>query len=247
MRRFFVEEITPEDGFVIIKGGEFVHLKLVLRLKKGDAASVFNGAGLELSGIVEAVERDFAKITALRRTEHKNEGPVRITLIQALIKGDKPELIIQKATELGVNAIFFYAAARSVVQIKDDRLVRWRKVAIEAAKQCGRAIVPAIIMADDMKAALGRFVSENKGGGLVKLVFWEGAEKKGVKEVLKGAHGCKSVAALIGPEGGFTEEEITAALSGGFVPVGLGPRILRSETAGIAAVAVIQYESGGMD
>ncbi|MBI5887223.1 MAG: 16S rRNA (uracil(1498)-N(3))-methyltransferase [Deltaproteobacteria bacterium] len=245
MRRFFVEDITPLDSLVIIKGDEFVHLKRVLRLKIGDAASVFNGSGLELSGTVEAVEKDFAKIKIEQRIEHKNESPVHITLIQGLVKGDKPELVIQKATELGVNALFFYVAARSVVQIKDSRLARWRKVAIEAAKQCGRAIVPAIIMADGMKAALGRLASENSGA--LKLVFWEGADKKGVKEVLRGAHGCGSVAALVGPEGGFTEEEINDAISSGFVPAGLGPRILRSETAGVAAVAVIQYESGGMD
>ena len=265
MRRFFVEDISPQDAFVIIKGAEFVHLKKVLRLKQGAEIAVFNGAGLELSGTIEALEKGFARVRVGRRVDGKNESPVEITVIQGLVKGHKPELIIQKATELGVQAVLFYGGERSVPQInrtKNGRLIRWRKVAIEAAKQCGRAKVPAVSAVEGLQAAMeSLFLEKGAGllsasgqadnatgsGGFIKLIFWEGADKKGVKELLKGAHGCKQVAALVGPEGGFTEAEIKEAVDRGFILAGLGPRILRSETAGIAAVAIIQYELGDVN
>lgn len=243
MRRFFVEEIAEGTEAARIAGGEFAHLKKALRLRKGDAVALFNGKGLELNGTIESVGRDFAEVRIEGRAERRSESPVEVILLQGLLKGDKPEFIIQKATELGASEISFYTTARTVPLAPDRaKEARWRKVAIEAAKQCGRTVLPRVTVAGDLRGALaGR-------EGMVKLALWEGvAGAGGIKEALRGAAEAKGVVALVGPEGGFSKEDVEAAKKEGFVSVGLGPRILRAETAAVAVLTVVQYELGDLN
>ncbi|MFQ5441127.1 MAG: 16S rRNA (uracil(1498)-N(3))-methyltransferase [Thermodesulfobacteriota bacterium] len=242
MRRFFAPDIRENSLEALIKGDEFVHLKKVLRLKKGEKIALFNGLGLELLATIESVGRASASVTIDGMLEGRAESPLEITLVQGFIKGDKPELVIQKATELGVKKIVYYPAGRSVPAPGEpglkNRLKRWDRVAVEAAKQCGRAFVPEISSSKSLKDAMGgasqgfRIVLFEEGGGPL-----EEALKKAPPKIDK-------IILLVGPEGGFSSEEIILAESGGFIPVGLGPRVLRAETAAIAAVSIVQYVLG---
>ncbi len=243
LRRFFIEDITPESREAVIKGAEFIHLKRVLRLRTNDKVSIFNGKGLELSGEISSIDGSSARITIKGVIDNKNESFFKITLIQGLIKGDKPERIIQKAVELGVAELIFFASARSVPDIaagKDDaRLGRWTKVAIGAAKQSKRPLVPDIKLCRNLKLAL-----ESAAKGSLKLLLSKDAETQDLRAILRKNTGILAVSAVVGPEGGLTPEEEGIALGLGFAPISLGPRTLRAETAALSIITLLQYELG---
>ncbi|MEK7772716.1 MAG: 16S rRNA (uracil(1498)-N(3))-methyltransferase, partial [Deltaproteobacteria bacterium] len=243
MRRFFVEDINALDSIVRIEGREFTHLKKALRLKPGSEVSVFNGRGLELFGKIESVGRDGAAVTVEGSSLNEGESPLDLTLIQGLLKGDKPELIIQKTTELGVKEVSFYTAPRTVPSFDEDkaadRVERWRRVAIEAAKQCGRTVIPRINYVDLSRAIEGREES-------LRIILWEGERARGIGGILDDNWNSGSVALLVGPEGGFSAEYVDEAGKTGFIPVSLGVRILRAETAAIAGVSIIQHRLGDL-
>ena len=211
MKRFFVEDIEEGAQEARITGTEFAHLKKVLRLTAGSRVSLFNGRGLELQGAVDTIGRDFAMVRIEGRVEARPESPVEVMLLQALLKGDRPEFIIQKAAELGASEVCFYTTARTVPG------------APATAREAG-----------------GR-------GAFLKLARWEGASKAGgMKDVLRRADKVKGVAVLVGPEGGLSEQDVKEAEKAGFSMVGIGPRILRAETAAVAALATVQYELGDL-
>ncbi len=244
MRRFYASDIRENSLEALIKGAEFVHLKKVLRLKKGEKIALFNGTGVELLATIESIGKTSALVTIDGVLEGRAESPLEITLVQGFIKGDKPELVIQKATELGVKKIVYYPAGRSVPAPGEsglnNRLKRWDRVAVEAAKQCGRAFVPEISASRSLRDVM----SEVPDGFRVAL-FEEGGGP--LEEVLKKASKkTDKIVVLVGPEGGFSAEEITLAESGGFISAGLGPRILRAETAAIAVISIVQYVLGDM-
>ncbi len=247
MRRFFVEGISKDSVAAEVTGDEFTHLKKVLRLSLGDTVELFNGEGLALSGTIASIDRTSAGIKITGATEGKKESLLRVALLQGMLKGEKPELVVQKATELGVHEVVFYSTARTVPELSPDktgaRLKRWRKVAVEAAKQCGRAVVPAL--------SLTTFASALEGRPGLKVMLWEGhgpgEAKSGLREALKRPEAKDGITVLIGPEGGFSDDEVVAAKKAGFITAGLGPRVLRAETAAIAAVTAVQYERGDMN
>lgn len=244
MRRFYIEDLTEDSHRIEVRGEEFRHMSKVLRLREGAVVTLFNGAGLELTARLDVMRKDHAEVLTGALTWRQRESALRTALIVGLVKGEKPEFIIQKATELGVTEITFYAADRSVptddVDRAGSRLSRWRRVAIESAKQCGRTVLPRIALAPDMASAV-------KGlDKMQRLMLWESEKKKRLKDVLKDPAGADGVAMLIGPEGGFTEQEVEAAKDNGFVSVSLGPRTLRAETAAIAILAIIQQAHGDM-
>jgi 16S rRNA (uracil1498-N3)-methyltransferase len=252
MRRFFVEGMTDGQKTVTITGDEFVHLRNVLRLAPGAEVSLFDGKGLELRGAIASMGRSSAEVRIEGRAEPAGESPLGLVLLQGLLKGDRPELIVQKATELGARAVFFYTTSRTVPDFekgerggdwRDGRkagwkLKRWRRAAIEAAKQCGRATVPAIGL-DDFRGALGRGAT-----GLKLLLKEEGGIS--LRDALRDREAGSSLTALIGPEGGLALEEAAEAEALGFVGVTMGPRVMRAETAALAALSVLQYELGDM-
>ncbi|OGQ59302.1 MAG: hypothetical protein A3J24_00375 [Deltaproteobacteria bacterium RIFCSPLOWO2_02_FULL_53_8] len=244
MRRFYIEDLSEDASNVFVTGEEFVHISKVLRLRQGTAVVLFNGEGLELTGRLEAVFKDYAVVAVDSATRLVGESRLKTALIVGLVKADKPELIIQKSTELGVTELVFYPADRSVPVADADRagqrLIRWRRVAIEAAKQCGRSTLPRLSLAPDMSVAL------NGLDGMLKLQLWESEKDRGLNDVLKEPLSENGVAFLVGPEGGFAEEEVEAARLAGFITVSLGPRILRAETAAIVMLAIIQHRYGDM-
>ncbi len=250
MRRFFVTELGPDAEEAFIKTDELRHLKNVLRLKKGDEVTVFDGKGHEYVGTIGSIGKRFAWVEL---TEEKiifiTESPFNITLFQALIKSDGPELIVQKSIELGVSEIYFFTSERTVPELDEKRMKKKIKrliaSAVGAAKQCERAIIPDIKIID-FEEALG--IAHIAKKEELKIAFYEGEKVKTLKHVVSAYKGvpCPAVSILIGPEGGFTEQEVGLARQAGFEMVGLGPRILRAGTAAIAAATLLQYEFGDM-
>jgi 16S rRNA (uracil1498-N3)-methyltransferase len=247
MRRFFIENITEGSKEVRIDGPEFAHLKKVLRLGKGDALSVFDGRGLELHGHIESIGRAEAMVSIDGRVESGAESPTKVVLLQGLLKGAKPGLVVQKATELGVSSLCFYGGGRAVPGIRGDhaagRVKRWGKIAIEAAKQCGRSVVPGVEYRANLQDALSALGSLD-GWSKLRGDAGDGQGSVPIKEALSSPAKGSPVILLVGAEGGFTDAEQRAAGQAGFIPVGLGPRTLRAETAAIAILSIVLYELG---
>jgi 16S rRNA (uracil1498-N3)-methyltransferase len=243
MRRFFVqpELLGQESG--IITGELFRHISTVLRLKCGDRLVLADGAGNEAEAKIGAIGKDGieVEIGPSRRLTSSGDFP-RITVCQGLPKGEKTDLILQKCTELGVAAIEFFHAARSVTKLEDNRLAsrlsRWERIVQEAARQSGRENIPDVGFYGSLREALqGKDVS-------LGLLLWEGEEDLGLREVLAREEKPEAITVVIGPEGGLTPKEASEAASLGFIPVSLGKRILRTETAGLAVVSILQYVWG---
>lgn len=243
MRRFFSEDITAGAESVRISGDEFTHLKRVLRLKQGDHLAVFDGKGLEVTGRITAMDAGCAIVSVEGATTGRLESPRAVRLLQGLLKSDKPEFVIQKATELGAAAITFFTTSRTVPISNGSKTkgTRWKKAAIEASKQCGRTRLPELTPVAAFKDAVMGCTEK------VRLILWEGTGKTvSIKEALKNAGPDGSIALAVGPEGGFSAQDLAVAQEAGFVAVGIGPRVLRAETAALAALAIIQYETGDL-
>jgi 16S rRNA (uracil1498-N3)-methyltransferase len=237
MPRVFVPPERLIGERVVLDGEPHRHLAKVLRLQAGNEVLVFDGSGTEIEArVLEVGPRTIELALGQRRAVAF--APVTITLLQALPKADRMDIIVQKATELGVARIVPVVASRSIAKPSGSRLRRWQVIAQEAARQSGRADVPEI--ADPL--ALPQAVEQVRDG--TRLVLWE--EEQG--HPLRGAlDGSSQIALLVGPEGGLAVQEVVEARTHGFVPVGLGPRILRVETAAIVAVALVQAAAGGLD
>lgn len=248
MKRFFAEHIGEKEKTALISGSELHHLKDVLRLKKGDKVIVFDGKGLEFIGNIETVGKDEVRIIIEKQLYDSKESRFEIILAQGIARGEKMDIIIQKATELGVSRIIPFAASRVVPKFRGGEQIakktkRWQRIALEAAKQCRRDIVPQIEEPTTFAEVLKRY--SHCPERHIKLISWEGEKNNILKDILKpeGFSGC---VVLIGPEGGFSEDEVIEAKKAGFLPVTLGPRILRTETAAISIAAIVQYELGDM-
>lgn len=243
-KRFYIESLDGKEKTVHLIGSELHHLKNVVKMKVGDSISVFNGRGVELIGTLMLVERNSAEIEIVNSIEPKAESPIDITLIQGFVKSEKIEVIVQKATELGVKKIRFYTGPWTKVKVGAEdgakKIEKLKKVAIDAAKQCGRSYVPEILPISTLSDA----VAESSEGA--KIVFFEGERAKSFRAVLSNIEIDDGIALLVGPEGGFLDDEIIEAKRCGFVTAGLGLRTLRSETAALSAIAIVQYEYGYM-
>ena len=242
MSRFYVPTPKIEKGMFRVEGNEAKHIRRVLRLKAGDEIIVFDGSGKEYEGtIVE--ERPFSVVIRIQNIfSSKRESHLEITLAQSLLKGEKMDYLIQKTTELGVKEIVPFFSSRSVPLLeKSGRLKRhhrWERIAIEASKQCGRGVVPKIDPLQGYSEML-KSVSPDP----LRLILWE-REKTNLKEVLGKSIGMKEIFFIIGPEGGFSQEEIEEANKAGFLRVTLGRRILRAETASLCLLSILQYDWG---
>jgi 16S rRNA (uracil1498-N3)-methyltransferase len=218
------------------------HAREVLRLRAGAVVHVFDGAGAEFEAALESVTRRGVFLRLGGPVAARAESPLRLVLALSPLKGDRMELVIQKATELGAAAIVPIWTARTVVQPGGDgRLRRWRTIAQEAARQCGRADVPAIADPLPLQAALQASAPD----AARKLLLWEESTGAPLRRALSGDE--SAVHLLVGAEGGFTAMEADAAQAAGFEAVGLGPRILRTETAALVALALVQAALGGLD
>lgn len=248
MERFLVSPQNLDTDPVSLEGEGFKHLAKVLRLRAGDKVELFDGEGRAILGQIKELERDRAWISRLAPLENKGESPLSICLLQGLPKGEKMEWILQKNTELGVAAFRPLLLQRCVVKLetekkRDHKLERLEKVVQEASRQCGRQVVPRILPPVGLKEALREIGSADR-----LLIPWEEGGRP-LSESLKEMGPPQSegrLYILIGPEGGLTQDEVLAAQEQGGQVVTLGPRILRTETAGMAVAAIAQYVWGDM-
>ncbi len=226
-------------------GGENLrYVKSVLRMKKGDHLIIFDGAGWEYETVIKNFSADGINVEVLGKNRIEDDAP-RITVLQALPKANKMDSIIRKATELGAHRIIPFRSARSVPQLTTDkarvRVSRWRSIATEAARQCGRADIPEV---NDMLSFEEMLASAE--GGALKIVFWEEESERGIKKLLRDNRyeGEKDITVMIGPEGGLSREEVESAVKRGFISVSLGRNVLKVETAAVTILSIIQYELG---
>lgn len=242
MARLYLPPERLTTDRVVLADEAHRYLHRVLRLGPGDQLVVFDGRGQEVEAVIEA---SGGRETSLRLGARRQmPGPrVSVTLLQAIPKGDRMDLLVQKTTELGLRRLCPVVSARSVVQPGDGagRLRRWRTIAEEAARQCGRADLPVI----EAPVPLATALAEATAGGGRRLLVWEATQGAPLRRALAGDE--SAVTLLVGPEGGFEASEVEAARQAGFEAVGLGRLILRSETAGLISVALVQAALGELD
>ncbi|MDO8461747.1 MAG: 16S rRNA (uracil(1498)-N(3))-methyltransferase [Deltaproteobacteria bacterium] len=252
MPSFYVspENLSADSAF--LKGSEARHLRTVLRLEIGDTVNVFDGQGHQFKGKIASLGTT-VQIHLIEK--HKvPEERFQITLGQALLKSDKMEFVIQKATELGVSKIIPFSSSRTIPKGDSpkgtEKTTRWEKIALAAAKQCGRSSLPEIVPPQPLTQLL-----DGVEATAVKLILWERETKNRLRDILREpavgtalrnmpAFQIEKVVCLIGPEGGFSEEELEETKAAGFIPITLGHRILRAETATIVFLSLLQHELG---
>ena len=233
--RFYYPGGLQQGAIVPLPEQAAHHAARVLRLQVGDEVTLFNGHGGEHNATIERVGKAQVTVATGPRLDRECESPLDITLVQALSSGEKMDFTVQKAVELGVTAIQPVASSRSVVRLSgeraDKRVMHWQGVAVSACEQCGRNRVPAV-------------------GAILPLETWLGRATQPALRIAFLPHAAatlhdlprpeRSVIILAGPEGGFTEAEAALATGCGFIPVRLGPRVLRTETSALAAIAAMQ-------
>lgn len=238
--RFFTENISEESA--VVSGEDAKHIAVVLRMRAGDCAVLCDGKGTDFLAELETADKDCCTFRVLEKSANLAEPSVRVRLFQAMPKSDKMEFIVQKAVECGVSEVVPFFSKRCVSRPDGKQLAkkteRYRRIALEAAKQCGRGVVPTVAEAVEFSALKSLISPENTG-----ILFYECAEVPLVKAVTEFKH---DIDIVIGSEGGFEKSEADALAEAGFVPVSLGKRILRCETAPIAALSILMNLTGNM-
>lgn len=240
-RRFFAPPSAFNFGkrIVTLTADEARHLREVLRLKAGDEVQVFDGAGREFQAVVSQARREFAELELRDEIEPpKPESPLQLTLAVALLKGEKFDLVVQKGTELGVDKFIPLVTRYADIRLRDEgdaekRVTRWQRIALEAAKQCGRSVVPEVTAPAQFASVIGedRCLMFSERGG------------QGLNTDLK----ADNLTAIIGSEGGWSDDELDQARAAGVPILTLGGRILRAETAAIAAAVLLQHLYGDLN
>ncbi len=234
---FLIPPGKKPGDVVALSPEESRHLFKVLRLREGDPVRLTDGGGHLFAGeVCESSPKGGLVVLLAEIPPPRSHG--RLAFAQALLKGDKMESVLQKAVELGVATFLPFVSSRTIVEWKkgSDKLKRWRKVAEEASKQCGRALHMTVEEPVDFE------VIASRAEGDTKIIFWEEATTP-----LRGnIRTADRVLIVIGPEGGFSKSEVALAASHDFTPLSLGPLVLRVETAVIAALSLVQYELGNI-
>lgn len=250
MTRLFTEIIIPDEQKIYtFLGEEAKYLADVLRMQTGECIFLCDGARTDFTGKITELTRDRVTVELVSKEPNQTEPPYEAVMYQALVKGDKMDLIIQKGVELGVSKIVLVSCIRSIVKLEgkdiDKKIARWQKIAEEAARQCGRGVIPRIEAPLSFPKAIAQAAAESA------LVFlpWEGEKSRPLSALLdeyasrltpeNKALPCLSF--FIGPEGGFDPKEINLAAAADVKTVTLGRRILRTETAGIAVLSMFIY------
>ncbi len=261
MQHFFTSVENIHDKEIIITGDDVNHIKNVLRMKPGEEISVSNGEDMkEYRCEISSIEDDRVVCTLMFVKESGVELPVNVTLFQGLPKGDKMETIIQKCTELGIYSVVPVNTKRCVMKLdpkkEKSRIARWQGIAEAAAKQSQRGVIPEIKPVMSFKEAVNlasgfeaKSIPYELAEGMKDTKSWIDAVKKSAVEYITASNDASSepatkpsVAIFIGPEGGFTEEEVEYARNAGVTPISLGKRILRTETAGMTVMSILMYE-----
>jgi 16S rRNA (uracil1498-N3)-methyltransferase len=245
MARFFLPRESIQGQRGTIMGEELAHLRKVLRLAPGDQVTVFDDMGWEHEAVVRSFSSDRGDIDILRSFRPQRESSLQITLALGLTKGEKMDLVVEKATELGVQAFVPFVSSYTVPKLDDrkieSRTGRWQRIALSAVKQCGRTVVPKISVLSELQEIVRQPWTDT-----LKLFFWESEEHLTLKQVYEKERDRRSILLVIGAEGGFSAEEAADARQHGFESVRLGRRILRAETAAVAALTVVQFLWGDM-
>jgi 16S rRNA (uracil1498-N3)-methyltransferase len=251
LTRVFVEGDLQSGSVVELPRETAAHLAKVLRARSGDEVVLFNGDGREFTGAVEKVQgsRVSASIGAARVTDR--ESPFQLTLVQCIPRGDRMDFIVQKATELGVVRIIPVLSQRSVVRLDEgqaaSKQLHWRAVAVSACEQCGRNRLPSVATPQPLLNYLGALAQANKSLRLVLEPDRARRTERGAQSIdIASSQSVPRAEIAIGPEGGFAPEELEAFDLSSFSRVSLGPRVLRAETAAIAAIVVLQARFGDM-
>ena len=240
MPRFFTETINEIKG--TISGDDAKHIAKVLRMHAGEKLVACDCQGFDYDCVIDSLTDKEVELSVERKYLSETEPSVRVTLYQAMPKSDKMELIIQKAVELGVSAIVPVQTKRCVsrpdAKSMAKKLERYNRIALEAAKQCGRGRIPQVLPMLDFTEAIKAMKEDQRA-----FLFYENSTSSFRKELEQGV---SSVSIMVGAEGGFEEEEVQKALDLDIASLSLGKRILRCETAPLAALSIIMYETGNM-
>lgn len=242
MPKFFAERGNISDGRIIIDNEDVGHITRVLRLGEGDLIDICDGMGYDYTAEIEAVEKSRIICTIREKRRSDTEPNIEVTLFQGIPKASKMEYIIQKTTELGIVKIVPCVMARCVSKVdgkEEKKLSRWQKIAEAAAKQSGRGIVPKICEAVDFKTAVDMMKKSD-----ICFAPYECETHGSLKTVLTQKSGIKTISFMVGPEGGYDISEADYLKENGVPTVTLGRRILRTETAGEAVLAMVMYECG---
>ena len=238
MQHFFAPSENAESGVITITGPDVNHITNVLRLKPGDRITVADGRDRDSLCEIEEAGPAFVRCKVLPEELAETECPVRIHLFQGLPKGDKMELIIQKAVELGAASVVPVEMKRSVVRLEEKKKIskaeRWQRIAESAAKQCGRRIIPTV----EVPMSFAKALEAAKRMQTVLVPYENADDIAATRRLLAAVPKGSDCAVFIGPEGGFDPAEIAALQAAGAKIITLGPRILRTETAGMAVLAM---------
>ncbi len=243
MKRFFVSDKDVREGSVVIRGDDVHHIVTVLRMRSGDRFIAIDPGGREHTVEITlwSPRSVVGRIIETRRT--RVEPGLQVTLLQGLPKSKKMDFIVQKGTELGVSRIVPVVTERTIVNLEekkaDEKRERWQRIAREAAEQCRRTFSPVVGEVVTFEEALEKYVFP---GSELSLIPWEEEDCRSLKGFLRQGGRPSRVNLFIGPEGGFTQAEVDLAQEAGVIPVSLGPRILRAETASLAAITMVLYE-----
>lgn len=244
MARLFIPPAWFEGETIRIAGETLRHLRAVLRLGPGAEFTATDGAGGEFAARLERLGRDEARALILERRTPQRESPLVTVLAQAVPKGDRFAIALRQAVELGVTEIVPVVSRRTVAGgapgSGDARAGRWQRILEAAVAQSGRTRLPVLHPPAGWEEVL-----ERRAGAELGLLLWERAED-GLGKVLEGRAAPRSVLIAVGPEGGFSDDEAERAVRGGFVGARIGPRILRTESVGLAALAVLQHRWGDL-
>ena len=240
MARLYVPPDKLTGNQAVLGQAEHRHLVKVLRLRPGSIIHLFDGAGVEIDACIQSIGKATVEVSLGQRRQIASPA-CAVTLLQVIPKGERMDLIVQKTTELGVNRIVPVLSEHGMVKPPPARRRRWQTIAAEASRQSGRADVPAVDEPMELRSALAHFADSDDS----RFVLWEGTCAQSLRQALSSCP--VRVVLVVGPEGGFAEQEVEACHRAAFVPVSLGPRILRTETAAMVAVALAQAAAGGLD
>lgn len=242
MNRFYHSKPININENIVMDDFAAHHAIKVLRIKNDDKLILFNGDGSDYHGQVININKKNIEVLINSKKIINNESNLNVTLLQALTSNDKMDWIIQKTTELGINNIQPIICERSIVKIKNDkikkRLFHWQQVSIAACEQCGRSKIPKIIMPEHINKYLEQISSSDSS---LKIILSPTA-KKTINDIHYNSE--QNIKVLIGPEGDFSDQELELAVKNYFIPVRIGPRILRTETAPISILSILQNRYG---
>lgn len=242
--RFFIDPAELAGDRARLTGSDAHHLARVLRLKAGAEVELCDGSGLVHTALVTDLGRDEVTLQLLAASRLPVADGPQLHLGLGVLKGKKMDLVLQKCTELGVSSIHPFLSQHSAVRPPEtDKESRWQRITLEACKQCKRPQPPRCHPA----VSLAEVLSRPETAGALKLILRETPDTPPLREVMPPIDPAfRPIFCLIGPEGGFSPSEVEQVIAAGFQPVGLGPRILRAETAALAAIAILQYLHGGL-